>query len=112
MEGVRVVRAPVLFKLSKGFVMPGFGKLASRLIDENDVLLLHLPQFEAAQPALIASRKRKPVVITYHCDLQMPRGLISQTANMGVNLMNGIAGRAANRIVTYTRDYADHSRYL
>ena len=112
MEGVRVVRTPVLFKLSKGFVMPGFGKLASRLIDENDVLLLHLPQFEAAQPALIARRKRKPVVITYHCDLQMPRGLISQTANMGVNLMNGIAGRAANRIVTYTRDYADHSRYL
>ncbi|MEN6572421.1 MAG: glycosyltransferase family 4 protein [Anaerolineaceae bacterium] len=112
MEGVRVVRVPVLFKLSKGFIMPGFGATARRLIRENDVVLLHLPQFEAAQPALIAKRMHKPVVITYHCDLQMPRGVVSQAANLGVNLMNGIAGRAANRMVTYTRDYADHSKYL
>ncbi len=112
MEGVRVVRVPVLFKLSKGFIMPGFGAAARRLIRENDVVLLHLPQFEAAQPALIAKRMHKPVVITYHCDLQMPRGVVSQAANLGVNLMNGIAGRTANRMVTYTRDYADHSKYL
>lgn len=112
MEGVRVVRVPVLFKLSKGFIMPTFGAAARRLIRENDAVLLHLPQFEAAQPALIARRLRKPVVITYHCDLQMPRGLVSRAANLGVNLMNGIAGRAADRMVTYTRDYADHSKYL
>lgn len=112
MDGVRVVRVPVLFRLSKGFVMPGFGTAARRLIRENDVVLLHLPQFEAAQPALIAKRMHKPVVITYHCDLLMPRGLVSQAANLGVNLMNAIAGIAAHRMVTYTRDYADHSRYL
>jgi glycosyltransferase involved in cell wall biosynthesis len=112
MEGVRVIRVPAAFRLSKGFIMPRFNTTARKLIQENDALLLHLPQFEGAQPARIARQLHKPTVITYHCDLQMPRGFVSQAANLGVNWMNAIAGRAAHRIVTYTRDYAEHSAYL
>ena len=111
-EGVRVVRVPYLFKLSKGVVMPSFGSVARRLVAENDAVMLHLPQFDAAGVALAGRKMRKPTVITYHCDLLMPPGLVNRAANLAVDLMNDIAGRAAHRIVTYTRDYADHSKYL
>ena len=51
-DGVRIVRAPVLFRISKGVIMPTFGFLATKLALENDVIHLHLPQFDAAGLAI------------------------------------------------------------
>lgn len=110
-DGVRIVRAPVWFRLSKGVIMPTFGFLASKLVKENDVLQLHLPQFDAAGVALRGRMMKKPTVITYHCDLQLPTGLFNRIANMAVLLMNDLAARSTHRIVTYTEDYAQHSKY-
>jgi glycosyltransferase involved in cell wall biosynthesis len=112
MEGVRVVRVPVLFRVSKGVVMPTFGFIAQKLVMEHDVLSLHLPQLDAAGLAARGRIFKKPTIITYHCDLKMPPGLISWTANQGVRLMNGLAAIFTDRIVAYTNDYAEHSEYL
>ena len=111
-DGVRIVRAPVLFRISKGVIMPTFGVLASKLVMEHDVIQLHLPQFDAAGVALRGRLLRKPTVLTYHCDLRMPPGLLSLAANQAVLLMNELAARFTHRIVTYTQDYADHSPYI
>lgn len=111
-DGVTVVRAPVLLKISKGVVMPTFGALAAELIEEHDMVNIHLPQFDSGIVAAIAKLKKKPSVITYHCDLIMPPGLIPWLANQSVLIMNNIAGRLVDRFVTYTQDYADHSSFL
>jgi len=111
-EGVRVVRVPVLFRVSKGVIMPSFGLTANRLVGEHDVIQLHLPQFDAAGVALRGRLLKKPTVITYHCDLRMPPGLLSWAANQAVLFMNELAARFTHRIVTYTQDYAEHSPYL
>lgn len=111
-DGVRIVRAPVLFRLSKGVIMPTFGRIASRLVREHDVVQLHLPQFDAAGVALRGRLWKKPTVITYHCDLLMPSGPLAWLANQAVHLMNNLAGIFTHRIVTYTRDYAENSAYL
>lgn len=110
-EGVRIIRAPVWMRLSKGVIMPTFGSLANRLVRENDVIQLHLPQFDAAGVALRGRLLKKPTVITYHCDLELPPGLLNRIANQAVLLMNELAARFTHRIVTYTRDYATHSKY-
>lgn len=111
-DGVRIVRAPVLFRVSKGVIMPTFGFLANRLVMENDVIQLHLPQFDAAGVAFRGRLLKKPTVITYHCDLFMPPGLLSRAANQAVHLMDNLAAIFTHRIVTYTKDYAEHSSYL
>lgn len=111
-EGVRIVRVPVAFRLSKGVIMPTFGFQANREVMAHDVVQLHLPQFDAAGVALRGRLFKKPTVITYHCDLKMPPGLISQAANQAVLLMNILAGTFTHRFVAYTQDYADHSPYL
>ncbi len=111
-EGVNIVRAPVLFRVSKGVIMPTFGQIANRLVQKHDVMQLHLPQFDAAGLALRGRLLRKPTVITYHCDLLMPPGMLAQTANRAVNLMNNLAAGFTHRIVTYTQDYAENSAYL
>jgi len=111
-DGVQVVRVPVAFRVSKGVIMPQFGRMATRLVRENDVIQLHLPQFDAAGVALRGRLWKKPTIITYHCDLLMPPGLLSKAANVGIKLMNELAARFAHRIVTNTRDYAENSPFL
>lgn len=111
LEGVRIVRAPVLFRLSKGVIMPTFGYLANKLVREHDVIQLHLPQFDAAGVALRGRLLRKPTVVTYHCDLELPPGFFNLIANQVVLLMNNLAALFTHRVVTYTEDYAQHSTY-
>lgn len=112
LDGVRVVRAPVLFRISKGVIMPTFGFLAWRLAREADVISLHLPQFDAAGVALRGRLLHKPTVLTYHCDLQLPPGFFNRVVNQVVHWMNRLAAKFAHRIVAYTQDFADNSPYL
>jgi len=111
-EGVNIVRVPVLMRISKGVVMPSFGIVAQKLVREHDVLSLHLPQLDAAGLAFRGRIFKKPTIITYHCDLRMPPGAISWAANQSVHVMNNLAAFFTHRIVAYTQDYADHSPYL
>lgn len=111
-DGVRIVRVPVWFRLSKGVIMPSFGMIANRLVSQTDVIQLHLPQFDAAGISFRGRLLKKPTVITYHCDLQLPPGLFNRVANLGVTLMNQLTALFTHRIVTYTQDYAENSAYL
>jgi glycosyltransferase involved in cell wall biosynthesis len=111
-SGVRVVRAPVLFRVSKGVIMPTFGWLATRLVWEHDVVSLHLPQFDAAGVAARGRLMGKPTALTYHCDLKLPPGLFNRLVNRVVHVMNRLAGLLSDRVVAYTQDFADHSPFL
>jgi len=111
-DGVEVVRVPVAFRISKGVIMPGFGLEATRQSRWADVIHLHLPQFDAAGLALRGRLMRKPTVITYHCDLLMPPGVLPWLANRAILLMNDLAGWFTHQVVAYTRDYAENSPYL
>jgi glycosyltransferase involved in cell wall biosynthesis len=111
-DGVRVVRVPVAFRVSKGLIMPTFGLIATRLVREHDVVSLHLPQFDAAGVAARARLMGKPSTLTYHCDLKLPPGLFNRIVNQVVHGMNHLAGLWADRVVAYTKDFATHSPYL
>ena len=111
-NGVRIVRAPVAFRVSKGVIMPTFGLLAWKYVAENDVVQLHLPQFDAPGFATRARLMGKLAILTYHCDLLLPSGLFNRLVNTVVNFQNHSAALLANHIVTYTQDYADHSPFL
>ncbi len=111
-DGVRIVRAPVLFRVSKGVIMPVFYTLAWELAGAAEVIHLHLPQFDAAGVAFLGRMLQKPVVITYHSDLLLPNGLFNRFVNQVVLRMNDLAGMLTHRIVAYTEDFAGHSPYL
>jgi glycosyltransferase involved in cell wall biosynthesis len=112
MDGVKVIRVPVAARVSKGAIAPTFGLVATKLVWQHDVVQLHLPQFDAPGVALRARLFGKPVVLTYHCDLFLPRTFFNRFVNFVVDFQNNMAGRLAHHIVTYTQDYADHSPYL
>lgn len=111
-EGIRIRRVPVLFRVSKGVIMPSFGAIASGEIKKHDALLLHLPQFDAAGLALRGRLWKKPTIIIYHSDLTLPPGFFNALVGFVVNVMNGLAARFTHRISSYTEDFASHSPFL
>ena len=112
MDGVKVIRVPVIARVSKGVLAPTFGWVATKLTWQHDVVQLHLPQFDAPGVAFRARLFGKPAVLTYHCDVQLPQGWFNRFVNFVLEFQNIMAGLLASHIVTYTRDYADHSPYL
>jgi glycosyltransferase involved in cell wall biosynthesis len=111
-DGVRVLRLPVLLRVSKGVIMPSMPLRAWQEIHRADVVNLHVPQLDAAPLALLSRLLGKPVVLTYHCDLQLPGGLVNRLANLVSNAANHISASTANLIVTNTQDYAENSPFL
>jgi glycosyltransferase involved in cell wall biosynthesis len=111
-DGVTVLRQDVLLRVSKGVIMPGMPLQAWKLTRWADVVHLHVPQLDAAYISLIAKILGKPVVLTYHCDLYLPAGLVHWLANQVSHLANHISAIAADVIVTNTRDYAENSSFL
>ena len=112
LDGVRVVRAPVQLRISKGVIMLGFPLIAWRLIRDHDVLSVHLPQFEASLLGLLGRLANRPVILTYHCDLQLPKGWFNRIVDKVVFVSNYLAGHLAQAAVAYTQDFAEHSHFL
>jgi glycosyltransferase involved in cell wall biosynthesis len=112
LEGVQVIRVPVALWVVKGVIMPQMPFKAWQLMRTTDVVNLHVPQMDAALLALLARLSRKPVVLTYHCDLHMPVGWINQLAGYVANLAHHLSARFAHAIVHNTRDFAEHSDFL
>lgn len=112
MSGVRIIRVPVVLKVSKGVLMPQLPLRAWQLVGEADVVNLHVPQFDASMLAVIAKLRKKPVVMTYHCDIRMPSGMINKIAGLISGLSHRIAAGIADIIVHNTHDFAEHSDFL
>ena len=105
--GVRVVRAPVLATLGKGTISPAFVPTALREMARAKVANLHLPMLEAGA---IARLTRTPTVVTYHCDVTMPEGLLNRLQQEVIDASSRAALRAASAVVATSEDYAEHSR--
>lgn len=111
-DGATVVRVPAPLTVGKAPLMPRYADTAYRLAKAHDIVHLHLPQLEASLAAGAARKAGKPVMFTYHCDLQLPAGLINRGFDAGVFAANYATGTLADGIVAYTQDYASHSPLL
>ncbi len=112
MDGVRIRRVPVAFRVSKGVIMPKFGPTAWKMVGQCDIVHLHLPQFDAPGVAFRGRLYKKPVILTYHSDLRLPPGIFNRLVDQVVSRMNRIAGNLADAVVTYTYDFGTHSPFL
>ena len=111
-DGVEIVRPRVWVHVSKGVLMPTMPYWAWKLVRQADVVHLHLPQLDASYISILSRLMGKPLVVTYHCDMLLPKGFVHALANQVSHLANHITATAANVVVHNTRDYAEHSPFL
>jgi glycosyltransferase involved in cell wall biosynthesis len=109
---VRIVRAPVAARVGKALVAPAIVARALAELPRSDVLHLHAPAVNAIPLTLLAASLRVPIVITYHCDLQPPPSRGQGLVNVLARASQHFALERADRVITYTEDYARHTRPL
>jgi len=68
-EGVRVIRAPVLWRHGKGVLSPAFWWRLVRLAKNHDFVNLHLPLPDAGLVAPFLDPRG--LLLTYHCDVNL-----------------------------------------
>ncbi len=112
LNGVQVRRINVALTISKGPIMPTILYWALRLIPKHDIVHLHVPQLDAAFFAMLARLYRKPVVLTYHCDLSLPPTPVNWLASQASRFANAASATLADVVVTNTQDYAEGSLFL
>jgi glycosyltransferase involved in cell wall biosynthesis len=112
-NGVRVIRltAPP-FPISRGMIMPAYPWASLALMWLHDVVSVHTPMLETALLAWMARLVKKPIVITHHGDLLLPKGFANRIIQNTMFAFYRILAGDAKRIIAYSQDYADHSYYL
>lgn len=107
LNGVQVERAPVVMRFGKGAISPTLIRRVTRASKSARVLNLHLPMLEAG---LIARRSSIPTVVSYHCDVSLPEGLVNGLQRRAIDGSSRQAMKATKKIVVTSEDYARHSR--
>jgi len=111
-NGVRVVRAHVAGRVGKALLSPALLARATSEIGHCDLVHLHAPLVNAVPFSSLAATLRKPLVVTYHCDLQPPAGLVQRFIEVIARASQNFALDRAQRAVTYTEDYARNTPAL
>jgi len=107
-EGVRVIRRPVLLKLNKGVIMPTFWLAIARYARHYDYVNAHLPMADSGLAALFIPKHK--LVTTYQCDIYLGNGLLDRLiAAVSVNLMRLQLWRS-RVVIPSSRDYLEHSK--
>lgn len=107
-NGVKVLRAPIICKISKGTVSLSFILKAWKLSKKADMVNLHLPMLESGLLSiLIDSRK---IVPTYHCDVNLPSGILNRFILKVMDFSNNICLKRSRKIGVTSIDYMKHSR--
>jgi len=111
-RAVRIVRAAPIARLSKGFLSFAWLRHAWREARDHDVIIVNLPQMEGFLPALFGKLFGKRIVAIYHCEVILPDSFFNQIVQSFLEISNSVTLLFADRVVTYTRDFARHSRIL
>lgn len=112
-NGVRVVRLWVPpIPISRGMIMPAYPWAALGLMLQHDVVWVSTPMLETALVRLLAGLSRRPVVVTHHGDLILPKGTANRLIQGTMFFLYRILAGYASRLIAYSQDYANQSYYL
>lgn len=109
---VSVVRAKPIVAVSKGFLSLDWIFKSYELVREHDVVVVNLPQPEGIVLALFARLWGKRLVAIYHCEVVLPSGFFNSLIQVLLELANIVSLILAQKVVTYTIDFANHSKLL
>lgn len=109
-NNVKVIRTPVIMKISKGTISPQFITTIKRLSKENDIVNIHLPMLESGIIAKLINKRK--LIVTYHCDINLPKSLLNNIIVKIMDTSHKMAFNRANRVVVSSIDYSNDSRIL
>ncbi|UOF91473.1 glycosyltransferase family 4 protein [Fodinisporobacter ferrooxydans] len=110
LNGVRVIRTDILFRFNKGYISPSFISTFNKLKKDKDIINLHLPMAEAGILSFFSENKN--LIITYQCDVYLPKGIMNKMITKFMDITSNISFRRAYKVIISSEDYANSSRVL
>ncbi len=107
-NGVEVIRRPVLMKFGKGVIMPTFWLDILRYARAYDYINPHLPMNDSAISSLFISKDK--IITTYQCDIFLGNGLLDRLLSfVSISLMKLQLNRS-KVVISSSMDYLEHSK--
>lgn len=107
-NGVDVLRTRVAASIGKGIISPWFVPAVVRRARKARLLHVHAPILEAG--ALVTGVGDTPVVLTYQCDVSLPKGGFNAFQENRLDASHRRAMKRADAVAVTSHDYAEHSR--
>lgn len=111
-NGVKIKRLKVDFMIGKGAISFSFLKESIKEISKNEIINCHLPQPESFWIMIWSRVLNKKLFLTHHTDLSFWKGIKNKLIDGSVFIFQYLAALGANKIVSYTDDYAKSSYFL
>lgn len=107
-NGVEVIRRPVLTKFGKGVIMPTFWFDIIRYARVYDYVNPHLPMNDSGISSLFLPRHK--MITTYQCDIFLGKGLINRTLSYLSILLMKLQLTRSSTVIPSSMDYLKHSK--
>ena len=100
------------FSLGKGFVMPSYFYKSYSAVKNNDVIMCNLPSVESFWLALWAKVFSKKLITIHHCEFNFTGTTSNKIISIITYPIHFMVYLMADKITSYTKDYADTSIFL
>lgn len=111
-DGYKIKRMNYWFKISKGFISPQSMVYFSKNVKKTDLIILNQPNFEGIFLAIIGKILNKKIISIFHCQVFLEGNLLRKIVNLALNTSMILQLYLSDKIVVYTKDYADSLRYF
>lgn len=110
-HGIKIIRIKQLASFFSTPITPGIKKIVAE--GDHDVVHAHTPPPLSAYYTAKACRRSKfPFVVTYHCDLELPRIIGKITTAIYQRTLSRYTFKRADKIIVHTKTYGATSRTL
>lgn len=112
LNGVTVIRKPVLFRLSRSLISLNFVLSFYKEIKNSERIVVYLPLAEVLLVAIISKIFNKPLFLVHNGDLVLPKGFFNRLLEKFYYLSTFFAIQVSKGIIIHTEDYAQNSKLL
>lgn len=110
--GVKVIRCDYIASVSRAKYSFELVQRFIRLAPLFDVVLVNSPFTNIVPIAILSKIFKKKLLILHHGDLILPKGVRNRIIEKVFDMSSYIAFTLADKVSTFTKDYAIHSRIL
>lgn|GEM_PF-4060908 len=100
------------FSLGKGFIMPSYPCKSYSAVKNSDVIICNLPSVESFWLAVWAKMLRKRLIVIHHCEFNFTGTISNKIISIITYPAHIVIYLLADKITSYTKDYADNSIFL
>ncbi len=111
-KGIKIIRENYAFRISRAHYSFSIIAKFARIAPRYDIIFINSPFSNMLPIALLAKFFRKKLFIFHQGDLILPQGLVNKLIEKVFDLSASIAFLLADKLATYTQDYAYSSRVM